>query len=571
MSYDFSTIDPLDWRTIQPHVDALLAAPLTTQNEPVWLKGWSDLSAILYETRVQITRAVSENTADQEADARFKHFIGEIFPHLAQADQALRQKWLGFAGATPAAETALIRRRFQSEADIYRAENVPLLSQLRLLGKRYSEIVGGLGITWQGQELTIPQAEVLSGDQDAGVRQGVWRLISAAYLAQRQALNDLFMEMLPIRRRIAVQAGFADFRSYQWQALGRFDYTPQDCAIFHDAIAQEVAPLATELYRDLAAQLGQDRIHPWDTSASAPWQVTIDPADTPLIPFMDTTELEAGAQRIFDQVDPVLGGYFAGMRNGYLDLASRPHKAPGGFCSSLPVSGQPYIFMNAAGSHRNVRTLLHEGGHAFHFAESFRSQNLIWNYNGPMEFCEVASMAMELLSMPYWAAEMGGFYSQSDLNRAIAEQLQGLVFFLPYMAVVDLLQHWLYAEAPQQVDPAAIDAKWSELWDRFLPGIDFGAAQTEKETGWHRKGHIFGAPFYYIEYGLAQIGAMQIWRNARQDQAAAVTAYRRGLAAGNTRPLPELFTLAGARFAFDRQTVGELMTLVKQQLDALAV
>ncbi|NUQ37700.1 MAG: M3 family oligoendopeptidase [Caldilineales bacterium] len=571
MTYDFTTIDPLDWSTLQPHVEALLAAPLTPESEYAWLKGWSDLSAIMQEERAQISRAVSENTADPEADARFKRFIGEIYPALAQADQALRQKWLAFDGAASAAETVLIRRRFQSEADIYRAENVPLISQLRLLGKRYSEIVGGLSITWQGQDLTIPQAEVLAGDPDAGVRKGVWRLVSDAFLAQRGALNDLFMEMLPIRRRMARQAGFGDFRSYQWQALGRFDYTPAECAIFHDAIAQEVTPLASELYRQLAAELGQDRIHPWDTSASAPWQVTIDPADTPLAPFDDTAVLEAGAQRIFDQVDPVLGGYFADMRQGYLDLGTRPHKAPGGFCSSLPISGKPYIFMNAAGTHRNVRTLLHEGGHAFHFAESFRRQTLLWNHNGPMEFCEVASMAMELLSMPYWAAEAGGFYHGPDLNRAITEQLQGLVFFLPYMAVVDLLQHWLYTDAPEGVDPAAIDAKWSDLWDRFLPGIDFGAAQAEKETGWHRKGHIFGAPFYYIEYGLAQIGAMQIWRNARQDQAAAVRAYRQALAAGATRPLPDLFALAGARFAFDRQTVGELMTLVKQQLDALAV
>lgn len=569
MTHTYPDVNPLDWESIQPHVAALLAVDLTAGNVRAWLQAWSDLAAVLHEARVQISRAVSENTADAEADARFKQFVGEILPHLDRAEQALKEKWLARDGAASDRETALIRRRFQAEADIFRPENVPLTSELRLLGKRYNEIVGGLNIEWEGESLTIPQAEMLLGDEDRAVRKAAWRRISDAYLAQRPALNDLFMAMLPKRRQIAANAGFEDFRAYQWLAMGRFDYTPADCFTFHDAIEHEVVPLASELYRSTAGQLGLPAVRPWDTGLSSPWLLTVDPYGAPLRPFADADELEAGAQRIFDRVDPVLGGYFAAMREHNLDLASRPNKAPGGYCSSLPVSGLPYIFMNAAGSHRNVRTLLHEGGHAFHFAESFRSQELIWNYNGPMEFCEVASMAMEMLSMPYWARAEGGFYTGVDLQRAISEQLQGLVFFLPYMAVVDLLQHWLYVDAPDGVGPAEIDAKWSELWDRFMPGVDYGDFEAEKASGWQRKGHIFGAPFYYIEYGLAQLGAMQIWRNARRDQAGALAAYRRALAAGDTRTLPQLFELAGARFAFDRKTVGGLMELVREQLEAL--
>ena len=212
---------------------------------------------------------------------------------------------------------------------------------------------------------------------------------------------------------------------------------------------------------------------------------------------------------------------------------------------------------------------MHEGGHAFHFAESYRRQSLRWNHNGPMEFCEVASMGMELLTAPYWSQDQGGYYSEGDARRALAEELTGIVCFLPFMAVMDSFQHWLYAEAPVEVDAADIDRKWSELWDRYLPGIDYSGLQAEKETGWHRKGHIFGVPFYYIEYGLAQLGALQIWRNALQDQGQAVAQYRAALALGYTRSLPELFTTAGARFAFDRKTVGELVALVRRQLDLI--
>ncbi len=233
------------------------------------------------------------------------------------------------------------------------------------------------------------------------------------------------------------------------------------------------------------------------------------------------------------------------------------------------MSGKPYIFMNAAGTHDDVQTLLHEGGHAFHFMESRRNP-LFWNQNAPMEFCEVASMGMELLSAPYLAADRGGFYSEADARRAYADHLREIVKFLPYMAVVDAFQHWVYVEAPADVSPADLDAKWSSLWDRFMPGIDYAGLETEKETGWHRKLHIFTVPFYYVEYGLAQLGALQVWRNALADQRKAVADYRAALRLGSTVGLSALFRAAGGRFAFDRRTVGSLMALVEEQLARLA-
>jgi oligoendopeptidase F len=556
----YRQINALDWATVQPHVDALLAAPIDKTTADGWLRQWSGLASVLAEAGAHIYREVTENTADAAAEQRFEHFVGQIEPQARVAEQALKQKLLAVPGYQPDADTALLLRRFRNESEIFRAENVPLESKLALLGNQYNKIVGGMTVEWQGQELTLPQATSRLQEPDRTAREAIWRRIMQRYLAERGAINDLYMEMLPLRRQTAHNAGFENYRALRWQQLARFDYSPDDAFTFQDAIEHEVVPLATELYQKLAGRLGIDDLCPWDTEA--------DPYGQPLRPFSDPDQLEEGGQRIFDQVDPVLAGYFTAMRDGYLDLASRPNKAPGAYCNGFPVSGKPYIFMSAVGTHNDVTTLVHEGGHAFHFMESLR-QPLVWNQNAPMEFCEVASMSMELLSAPYLTRDKGGFYSEAEARRAYASQLRKIVLFLPYMAVVDGFQHWVYAEAPQDVTPADLDRVWSTLWDRFMPGIDYSGLQAEKETGWHRKGHLYEAPFYYIEYGLAQLGALQVWRNALADQAQAVADYRRALALGYTRSLPELFAAAGARFAFDRQTVGELMALVAEQMAQL--
>jgi oligoendopeptidase F len=557
MNPDFRNVDPLDWSTVQPHVDTLLATDLTRENVGEWLQRWSDLTAILQEGGAQVYRDVSENTADEEADRRFLILVEEILPQAQVAEQALKQKLLALEGYEPGADTEQMMKRFRTEVAIYRAENVPITSELMKLANEYEKIAGGMTIEWNGKEETIPQAELHLQDSDREAREQAWHLIMQRFLQERERLNELYQQMLVLRRKIARNAGFENFRDYQWQALSRFDYTPEDTFTFHDAIEHEVVPLARDLYAELQAKLSLDTLRPWD--------VKVEPEGKPFTPFKDAEELEAGGYRIFQQVDPALAAHFVAMRDGFLDLASRPNKAPGGYCQDFPVSGKAYIFMNAVGTHRDVSTLLHEGGHAFHFMES-QHQPLVWNYNAPMEFCEVASMAMELLSAPYLAQQHGGFYDEADARRAYASQLRDIVFFLPYMAVVDAFQHWAYADAPENVTPAELDEKWSELWDRFMVGIDYSGLQTEKETGWHRKVHIFTVPFYYVEYGLAQLGALQVWRNALKDQSKAVADYRAALALGNTVPLPELFKTAGATFAFDRQTIGQLMTLIREQL-----
>jgi oligoendopeptidase F len=553
----YPTINPLEWSTIQPHVEALLETELHPATVEPWLQEWSNLSAVLYEANAQIQRQITENTSDTEAEQRFLTFVEKILPQVRIADQALRDKLLGVAGYVPSPETREMVRRFQAEASIYRDENVPLLSELMVLENEYGKITGALTIDWDGETETLPKARQRQRSLDRSERERAWRLEMAAFASVREDLNNLYLKMLPLRRRLARNARLADYRAYRWLEFCRFDYTPEDCYTFHDAIEHEFVPVANKITAELGTMLGLDSVRPWD--------IEVDPYGEPLKPFVDVTELVAGTGRIFEQVDPVLASHFAGMKDGFLDLASRPNKAPGGYCESFPVTGKPYIFMNAVGMHDDVSTLLHEGGHAFHFMES-RRHPLIWNHGAPMEFSEVASMSMELLSAPYLEASKGGFYSKSDAQRARADELKITARFLPYMAVVDAFQHWVYVDAPTDVTARDLDATWSKLWDRFMPGLDFSGLQAEKETGWHRKLHIFQAPFYYVEYGLAQLGALQVWRNALNDQQKAVAEYRAALATGNTRSLSELFQIAGARFAFDRSTVGELAALIEAQL-----
>lgn len=562
MNAPLPTLDPLDWNTIQPVVDDLLATHLTPDTLAAWLGRWSDVEAHLSEFGFRAYRAMTEDTTDAEAEKRFMYVVEELNPKTQVASQNLKQHLLAADTSAMPAEANQMLRRFRAEADLFRAENIPLFTELDKLGNEFSKIMGAMSVEFDGETLTMQQLNKFLTEPDRGLRERAWRASMDRFGQDRAALNELFLHMLPLRRQVAANAGKPNFIEYVWQQYGRFDYSPADCRTFHDAIEHEVVPLVRKWSAHRQAQMGLDALRPWDLDA--------DPHNRPaLAPFSNPADLEAAGQRIFDRVDPELGQQFGLMRDGYLDLGSRPGKAPGGYCGGMFVAKVPYIFMNAVGTHDDVQTLLHEGGHAFHFMDSSANNDLIWNYDAPTEFCEVASMAMELLAAPYLDHDNGGFYSPADAARARAEHLSGVLAFLPYMAVVDAFQHWVYIETDDAVTAADLDAKWRELWDRFMVGTDWDGLQAAKETGWHRKQHIFNMPLYYVEYGLAQLGALQVWRNALVDQKMAVTQYRGALALGNTRPLGQLFEAAGATFAFDRATVGELARLLDTHLEHL--
>ncbi len=557
---EYDGINPQDWETVAPHFAALADEELTAQGVGDWLLRWSELEKHLGEAGARAGRAKSEDTTDQQAEAAYLHFVQEIIPPWTVAAQALKTKLLAVPGYEPVPEHRQFLRRLRSDADLFRAENVPLQAELQTLANDYNKLTGAMSVTLGGEEVTLPQAEGKLLDPDRTVREQAWRAVQERWLQAREPLDELYLKMLPLRRQLAKNAGHSDYRAYMWRALKRFDYTPEDSLAFGQAIETEVVPLAKRLLESRRQTLGVETLRPWDLAA--------DPANrAPLRPFADIAELEEGTARIFANVDPDLGADFEKFRRGYLDLASRKGKAPGGYCSFFPKTGLPYIFMNAVGTEGDVRTMLHEGGHAFHGLASSATQPLLWNRGAPMEFNEVASMAMELLALPYLEKDKGGFYTPEEAARARQEQLERIVMFLPYMAVVDGFQHWVYAEAPEDVTAQDMDAQWDALWTRFMDGTDWSGLDAERVTGWHRKLHIFTVPFYYVEYGLAQLGALQVWRNALANQADAVRRYRSALALGNTRPLPDLYAAAGARLAFDRETVGELARLVESHLE----
>jgi oligoendopeptidase F len=345
--------------------------------------------------------------------------------------------------------------------------------------------------------------------------------------------------------------------------MHRFDYTPDDNVQFLDSIREVVVPAMLRLMERRKELLGLETLRPWD--------MQVDPTGKAgLSPFKDAAELIEVVGRMFEQLNPDLSGYYNNMRdNRRLDLDNRANKAPGGFCAPLPVSGQSLIFMNAVGIHDDVQTLLHEAGHAFHNYESFPLP-YTQQEDYPIEFAEVASMAMELLAAPYLAADNGGFYSDEDAARARIEHLEGLISFWCYMSVVDSFQHWAYTNPGDAHDPTNCNAKWTELWDTYLPGVDWSGLEDIKATGWQRKLHIYHIPFYYLEYGLAQLGAVQIWRNSLADYDKALADYRHGLSLGNTRTLPELFEAAGARLAFDAELLSELVDLIESTIHELS-
>ncbi|GIL14474.1 MAG: oligoendopeptidase F [Chloroflexota bacterium] len=548
------------WPQIEPVYRELEARELTAAGVNGWLADWSRLSELITETAARLYIATTLDTADDDAQQRFHRYLETVIEPVEQAEQNLRQKLLD-SGLQPDGFKIPLRN-LRAEAELFREENVPLFTQEQKLVNEYDRIVGAQTVRWDGQEVTLEQLRPVYQNPDRTRRESAWRLAMNRWLQDRSALNDLWRQFMDLRRQMAKNAGYDSYRDFRWKQFNRFDYTPQDCETFHAAIEQVVVPAAARLYERRRQRLGLESVRPWDTD--------VDPLNRPpLRPFSDVAALDAKAEAIFRQVDPQLGDYFGIMRReGLLDLDNRKGKAPGGYQQDLAAVKRPFIFMNAVGIHDDVQTLLHEGGHAFHCFET-AALPYIQQRNFGAEIAEVASMSMELLAAPYLTTDYGGYYTPSEAARARVEKLEEMIRFWPYMAVVDAFQHWVYTHHEAASNPDNADAKWDELWGRFMQGVDWSGLDDIRVTGWHRKLHIFQVPFYYVDYGLAQVGAVQVWRNALRDQAQAVRQYRHALSLGGTRTLPELFAAAGATFAFDADTLGELVTLIETTINDL--
>jgi len=558
----FKEFKSMTWEEIQPLYQQLLDIELSEDTLVSWMEKWSDLRKLLDERYARLELATAQDTTDEAAEQEYLDFIEKVKPSTQAADQKLKEKLLDSGLVPEGMELAL--KKMRTEADLFREENLPLITEESTLGTQYSKILGTQSVEWQGEEMTLVQAKSALLTSDRKVRKEIWELISHRQLEDREAINDLWKKFMDVRWKLASNAGFSDYRSFSWLQRLRLDYSPEESRQFLNAVKEVVVPAATRVYERYQTRLGIGQVCPWDL---------VDNRDTFSLPAIQAFETEgefiSRVGNILNHLDPVLGEYFKFMQdNDLLDLMNRKGKGPGGFCTSFATQSRPFIFMNAVGQASDLEVLFHESGHAFHvFERSHLPYHHQWRSN--MEFNEVASTAIELLAEPYLSEDRGGFMSAEDAARTRLVNLEGSLLFWSYMAVVVAFQHWVYENPDLGKNPDACDKKWAELIDIYMPGIDWDGYPEVKMTGWHRKLHIHQLPFYYIEYGLAALGAFQIWENAQKDQGKALQQYRQALALGGTVSLPELYRAAGANLSFDADTLGSTVQLIEKTLAEL--
>lgn len=551
------------WDDYAPFFDYLENYGLTSENVSDWMKYWSDLSELIGEVGTSVYVSTTVDTADEEAKSRYHRFLDDISENVSSRNQILKIKLLDSELSPDNFEIPL--RGMKSEVELFSEENLPLMTSDAKLSKEYDAIVGSQTVNWNDKEVTLTQLAPVMLETNRDKREKAWRLASDRRLKDRSEINKIWKKILKIRVSIAENSGHEDYRAWRWKYLKRFDYTPKDCLTFHNSIEKIIVPLADKLLQKRKEALGLAKLKPWDLS------VDIFGRD-PLVPFEDASELEEKCHNIFSSLDFELGNYFQVMREkSLLDLGNRKGKAPGGYCTEYPFQRLPFIFMNAVGTHSDVQTMIHEGGHAFHVFESadlpYASQRDVG-----MEFAEVASMAMELLASSYLSEKNGGFYSEEESARARIEHLEKIIMFWPYMAVVDAFQHWAYTNPTDAFDTGNCDKEWTKLWKRFQMSehIDYSGCEDIISTGWHNKLHIYHVPFYYVEYGMAQLGAIQIWGNSLNNAKKAIQDYKAALGLGGNASLPELYEAAGAKFSFDDKTLKYAATLIEEQIQELS-
>ena len=552
-------IDLGDWEAVQPWVEKLLDRQLGSAVDlERWLLDLSELQSCISEERARRYIAMTCDTEDEEAESRYLELVERFLPAAKPWFHKLNEFYVAspYRGELDSDRYAVLDRGTAMDIELYRERSIELQTQASVLSQRYQKISGAMTVDFRGEEHTLPQMGKFLEETDRELRREAWEAIWDRRLQDRDACDEIFNELVELRHQIALNADCPDFRDYTCKSYHRFDYTPDSCARFHDAVERNVMPLVQTLADERRSALGTDHLRPWDFG--------VDPLGRPpLRPFEDGSELGQGVRRIFARLDPELESQFVGMlEGGELDLESRRGKAPGGYQSSLEEARRPFIFMNAAGLHRDVETLLHEAGHAFH-ALAARHEPLVEYRHAPIEFAEVASMTMELFGDDH----LDEFYSVDDAARAKRKHLEGIIELLPWIARVDAFQHWIYTH-PKHTRTERT-AAWLQLGERFEAAVEWSGYDDQRHSGWQRQLHIFCYPFYYIEYGIAQLGALQIWNTYKQDPARGLSDYRGALALGGSRPLPRLFEAAGAKLAFDERTIAPLMDRVGEELATL--
>lgn len=540
-----------DWASLAPLYQQLMQMPVETAAQlETFLKADSELEAVVQEDMAWRYIRMTCNTQDKAITEAYQYFINEILPHLQAVGQELRLKVNASPafGQLPDERFLTLKRTIRQAIELFREENIPLSSEAQQLSMEYDQEISTLAIEHEGQKLTIQRAAALLEEKDRSLRKQIWDRMVTARLEKKEVFHTIFDKLLDLRTRMARNAGYKDFAAFRFADLGRFDYTREDCFRFHDAIEKVVKPVYVEMLERKCAGLGLEALQPYDTS--------VDPdADHPLRPFQGQEALISGTIKIFSRLYPGTESYLQVMKDGgYFDLESRIGKAPGGYNYGLAECGIPFIFMNAVGTHGDLITMLHECGHALH---TFSMNGIPLNSQKdiPSEVAELASMSMELMAQDY----LDAFYTDpADIKRARRDQITRSITILPWIATIDAFQWWMY-ENPEHTH-AERNNSFVRLYKRFHGDvINWQDYEEYLLHNWQRQGHIYGSPFYYIEYGIAQLGAIAVWKNYREHPEKGFSDYLAALQMGYTRPIPEIYQRAGIRFDFSEAYVNEIV------------
>ena len=550
-----------DWARLEPYFVELRDRPIESiEGLKKWMSDLSELEALVSEDACWRQVRMTCDTENKELEEAFNYFYLEIQPKLQPFADAINRKLVDcpFTAELDGKRYFTYLRSVRKSIDLFREENIPLQAEMSVLQQQYGTIAGKMTIEHEDQEYTLQQASKFLENPDRSVRETVYRKINERRAKDRQELHVLFDKLIDLRHRIALNAGFDNYRDYKFAEMGRFDYTPDDCRRFHDSVREHVLPLVDEIYTAHGRKLGLSPLRPWDTEA--------EPAGLqPLRPFSDGPDLLDKTVRCFERIEPFFADCLRKMDElRHLDLDSRKGKAPGGYNMPLAESGAPFIFMNAASQMSDVTTMIHEGGHAVH---SFLAHGLELTAfkEYPTEMAEVASMAMELFSMDHWEPF---FDNEADMKRAKRHQLERVITIFPWIATIDSFQHWVYENPGHSHEERT--AKWQEILGAYSSSaIDYSGLEAYREASWQRQLHLFEVPFYYIEYGIAQLGAIGMWKQYRENPRTAIDNYVQALAKGGTLTLPDLYRTAGLPFDFSAERIRELMDMVREELKGL--
>ena len=552
-------LDAKQWDELQPIYQEFLDREIVSADAlESWLLELGQFDAYVGETGSMLYVDMTCDTENEEVKQAYLDFVEQVQPELAKVGDSLNRKLAEspYADELDSVEYNVLLRDTRMGIAIFREENIALGTELTKLGQRYNEICGAMTVQFDGEERTMQQMGKYLQVNDRGVRESAYRAVGERRFQDAEEIDELYDKMIALRHQVAQNAGYENFRDYTFDSKRRFDYTPADCEAFQTAIEQICVPLMREIDGERRDALGLKALRMWDMGHDVQGR-------NPLQPFTEVEEMVAGTSRMFHRLSSELGEFFDSLRDGTsLDLDSRKGKAPGGYQLQRDHSRKPFIFMNATGLQRDLETMVHEAGHAFHsiYADEIP---LVDYRSAPIEFCEVAAMSMELLTHDF----LDEFYSSDDANRAVREHLEGIVSILAWIATIDAFQHWIYTNPGHSKEER--HQQWLNLGNRFGSILDWTGFEDWRKVGWQRQLHLFSYPFYYIEYGIAQLGALQLWLQYQKNPQTALDNYAKSMRLGGSRPLPELFEAGEMSFDLGNSTVQGLIDAVRAELDEL--